>query len=73
MHSLFKFDLYKKIHLNKTNQLNITNISNHLSYLIIEYKTLYGELKKFGRKNKNILILFAVCLREAHGKLYGKL
>ena len=64
MHFAFKFDLYKKIHLNKTNQLNITNISNKLSYLIIEYKTLYGELKKIGRKNKNILRLFVVCWRQ---------
>ena len=52
MHFAFKFDLYKKIHLNKTNQLNITNISNKLSYLIIEYKTLYGELKKLEGKIK---------------------
>ena len=46
MHFSFKLDLYKKNHITKRNQLNITNISNKLSYLIIEYKTLYGELKK---------------------------
>ena len=52
MNFAFKFDLYKKIHLNKTNQLNIINISKKLSYLIIEYKTLYGELKKLEGKIK---------------------